>query len=150
MDGLVIERAKKEDLNTLYQIEKECFPQNSFPKPFLKFLIIQHNSVFLKAKIRDEVIGFIVGIIQVPYSVGRIYSLDVKPDFRRKGVAASLLQALENEFKQKGVNVSLLEVDATNTAALNLYQKFSYRPIRVLKNYYGKQRDGIKMTKNLI
>ena len=150
MNGLVIERAEREDLNTLYEIERECFPDNSFPKTFLKYLIIQHNSVFLKAKVHGAIIGFIVGIIQVPYSIGRIYSLDIKPEFRGKGAATGLLQALETEFKLRGVTFSILEVDAKNTEALNLYQKFGYKPKRILKNYYGKNRNGIKMTKKLV
>ncbi len=149
MNGFMIERAEEKDLNTLYEIERECFPENAFPKPFLKFLIIQNNSVFLKAKIHGQIIGFIVGIIQAPYSIGRIYSLDIKKEFRAKGAAQRLLKALEKEFKLRGVTFSILEVDAENTAALNLYQKFGYKPKRLLKNYYGKNRNGIKMTKKL-
>ncbi|MFB0561676.1 MAG: ribosomal protein S18-alanine N-acetyltransferase [Candidatus Lokiarchaeia archaeon] len=150
MNGLVIERAEKEDLDTLYEIERECFPKNAFPKSFLKYLIIQQNSVFLKAKIYREIVGFIVGIIQAPQSTGRIYSLDIKPEFRGKGVATRLLQALETEFKVKGVTFSILEVDAKNTAALKLYQKFGYKPKKLIKNYYGKNRDAIKMTKKIV
>lgn len=149
MNGFMIERAEEKDLNTLYEIERECFPENAFQKPFLKFLITQNNSVFLKAKIHGQIIGFIVGIIQAPYSIGRIYSLDIKKEFRAKGAAQRLLKALEKEFKLRGVTFSILEVDAENTAALNLYQKFGYKPKRLLKNYYGKNRNGIKMTKKL-
>ncbi len=150
MDGFVIERAEKEELDTLYKIERECFPENTFPKPFLKYLIIQPNSVFLKAKINGIIIGFIVGVIQIPYNIGRIYSLDVKPELRRRGIATRLLQALETEFKLRGVTFTMLEVDVENTAALNLYQKFGYKTQKLLKNYYGKNRNGIKMTKNLV
>lgn len=150
MTEVVIEKAELKDLDTLHKIERECFPENAFPKSFLKYLIIHQSGIFLNAKIQSEIVGFIAGLIQYPYPISRIYTLEVKPEFRRKGIASKLLQTLENEFKKRGATVSTLEVEIINTAALNLYQKFGYKKIRVLKDYYGKNRNGLEMTKNLV
>nr|MDO8081601.1 N-acetyltransferase [Candidatus Freyarchaeota archaeon] len=150
MTEVVIERAEIKDMDILHKIEIESFPENAFPKSFLKYLIVQHNSIFLKAKICDEIVGFVAGLLQDLYSISRIYTLDVKPEFRRKGIASKLLQTLEKEFKKRGAALSTLEVEVDNTAALNLYQKFGYKIGRVLKDYYGKNRNGFEMTKNLV
>jgi ribosomal protein S18 acetylase RimI-like enzyme len=149
MTEVIIEKAETKDLDTLHKIERECFPENAFPKSFIKLLISQHNSIFLKAKICDETVGFIAGLLQGPYGIGRIYTLDVKPEFRKRGIASKLIQTLESEFKKRGASLSTLEVGVNNTAALNLYQKFGYKTKRVLKDYYGKNRNGFEMTKNL-
>ncbi|MEM3585995.1 MAG: ribosomal protein S18-alanine N-acetyltransferase [Candidatus Jordarchaeaceae archaeon] len=147
---VVIGKAELKDLDILYEIEKESFPDNSFPKSFLKYLIIRPNSVFLNAKINDEIVGFIVGILQQTQSIARIYSLDVKPEFRRRKIASKLIQTLEGEFKRRGVKLSILEVEVNNTAALNLYKKFGYKMRGVIKDYYGKKRDGFEMVKKLV
>ncbi|MBS7252312.1 MAG: GNAT family N-acetyltransferase [Candidatus Freyarchaeota archaeon] len=150
MTKIVIEWAEAKDIEVLNEIEKECFAEQAFPKRFLKYLILYPNSIFLKARIDGKIVGFIAGVLQSPQRVGRIYTLDVKPEFRRRGIASKLLQTLEVEFKNRGIAFSILEVEATNTAALVLYQKFGYRPVRVLKNYYGKNRHGLQMVKNLV
>jgi ribosomal-protein-alanine acetyltransferase len=150
MSEVVIEKAEVKDLDILHEIERESFSENAFPKSFLKYLIVQHGSTFLKAKINDEIVGCIAGLPHKPNGISRIYTLEVKPEFRRKGIASKLLQTLENEFKKRGATLSILEVEVDNTAALNLYQKFGYKTVGILKDYYGKNRNGFEMTKKLV
>jgi ribosomal protein S18 acetylase RimI-like enzyme len=150
MTEIVIEKAEIKDLDTLYKIERGCFPENAFPKSFIKYLIVQHNSIFLKAQICDEIVGFVAGLLQDNYSIGRIYTLDVKPEFRRRSIASKLIETLENEFKKGGATFSTLEVEVNNTGALNLYQKIGYKTNEVLEDYYGKNRNGFKMIKYLV
>jgi ribosomal-protein-alanine N-acetyltransferase len=150
MTDLVIERAEIKDIEVLNEIERECFAEQAFPKSFLKYLILYPHSIFLKAIIDGKIVGFIAGILQASHRVGRIYTLDIKPEFRRRSIASKLLQSLESEFKNRGMASSVLEVEVTNTAAIGLYQKFGYRPVSVLKNYYGKNRNGLQMVKNLV
>ncbi|MEM3563423.1 MAG: ribosomal protein S18-alanine N-acetyltransferase [Candidatus Jordarchaeaceae archaeon] len=150
MTNFAIERAETKDIEVLNEIERECFAEQAFPKSFLKYLILYPHSIFLKAIIDGKIVGFIAGILQASHKGGRIYTIDVKPEFRRRGIASKLLQTLESEFKNRGIAFSILEVEVTNTAALGLYQKFGYRPVRTLKNYYGKNRNGLQMVKNLV
>jgi ribosomal-protein-alanine N-acetyltransferase len=150
MTDLVIERAEIKDIEVLNEIERECFAEQAFPKSFLKYLILYPHSIFLKAIIDGKIVGFIAGILQASHRVGRIYTLDIKPEFRRRSIASKLLQSLESEFRNRGMASSVLEVEVTNTAAIGLYQKFGYRPVSVLKNYYGKNRNGLQMVKNLV
>jgi len=149
MTKITIEKAEKEDLDTLHEIERECFTENAFPKHYLMYLFLQKNSIFLKAKINTKIAGFAVGVTQPRYNQGRIYTLDVKPEHRRKGIATKLLQALEAEFKQRGATTSTLEVDVKNQPALKLYQKSGYKTKTLIKNYYGHNRHAAKMTKKL-
>jgi ribosomal protein S18 acetylase RimI-like enzyme len=55
-----------------------------------------------------------------------IFLLYVVPEQRRKGLATALMQHLEQWAKQRGDRQIGLQVFATSTAALNLYQKFGY------------------------
>ena len=149
MTKITIEKAEKEDLDTLHEIERECFKENAFPKHYLTCLFLQKNSIFLKAKINNKIAGFAVGVTQPHYNQGRIYTLDVKTEHRRRGIATKLLQALEAEFKQRGATTSTLEVDVKNQPALKLYQKSGYKTKTLIKNYYGHNRHAAKMTKKL-
>ena len=50
----------------------------------------------------------------------------VLPAYRRQGVAASLLQAVDAHAAAQGISYTCMYVEATNTAALTLYQRQGY------------------------
>ncbi|MEM2102487.1 MAG: GNAT family N-acetyltransferase, partial [Candidatus Bathyarchaeia archaeon] len=82
-------------------------------------------------------------------SVGRIFTIDVAPTHRRKGIGIKLLKRAEKEFVDLGVKVCYLEVRADNVAAKQLYKKVGYKEISVLKDYYFKGGHGIRLKKTL-
>jgi ribosomal-protein-alanine N-acetyltransferase len=70
-----------------------------------------------------------------------ILNLAVHPDFRRKRLAANLLdRAFEVCVKNK-IAKSFLDVKASNSAALKLYRKYGYKQIGVRKKYYPDTKE---------
>jgi len=145
-----IEDASIRHLDRLYEIEIECFDREAFTKQQIAHLLTDYNSVSLVAKANGEIIGFIIGTIYSERNLltGHILTIDISPIHRRKGIAQKLLQATEKIFKEKGVKVCSLEVREDNIAALRLYQKFGYKKVAKLKNYYGNVH-GIYLKKAL-
>lgn len=133
-----IEDASIRLLDELYGIEKQCFKLEAFSKQQIAYLLTDYNSVSLAARVNNELAGFIIGQIEVEQSVtaGHIITLDIAPNYHRKGVAQKLLQEIEAIFKEKGIKECRLEVREDNAAALNLYQKAGYQKISKLDNYY--------------
>ncbi len=145
-----IETASAKELDELYEIEKQCFEQEAFSKRQIAYLLLDYNTVGLTAKKGSEIIGFIIVQVDLEEDTqyGHIITINVKPSYRRKGIATKLLQEIESILKQKGIIESRLEVREDNNAALKLYQKFGYLKVSKLERYYGKTH-GIYLKKTL-
>jgi len=149
--SITIRRASLKDLDTLCEIEKECFTSEAFTREQIGYLLRTPTGVSLVAEIGQEIAGFIIGLIQEygNAKVGHICTLDVLTKNRRRGVASRLLDDLERIFRERGVQTSHLEARADNLAAQELYRKHGYTDVGVLKNYYGRGIHGIQLKKNL-
>jgi len=149
--SLEIRKAKQSDLDEIYKIEIECFAEESFTYPQLKYYLDSPNFITLIASVNGEKAGFIVGSIEDASGerVGHIYTLDVKRKFRRMGVGSALIKALERLFIKKGAVRSCLEVRSDNIAAKNLYLKLGYKPVGIIRDYYGLGLDAIRFEKTL-
>lgn len=150
--SIVVRRARLSDLESIYRIEIECFGEDAFPKSYIRRFIEENSFITLVALLDDKIIGFIAGLLEVFMGrrAGHVYSIDVKPEYRGRGVGSRLLEAIEDELRRCGAEICYLEARVDNVAALNLYLKHDYRIIERLKNYYGFGRDGVRLIKNLV
>ncbi len=145
-----IETASIRHIEKLYEIEKECFGEESFSKAQIRHLLTNYSSVALMANEDSGIVGFIIGDIQYEREaiLGRILTIDVAVKYRRMGIGFRLLEEMERIFKQKGATISRLEVRQDNIAAISLYRKRSYVRIATLRNYYGLAH-GLCLAKKL-
>ena len=145
-----IEKASIEHLDRLCEIEIKCFETEAFTKQQIAYLLTDSNSVILVSKVKDEIVGFVVGktYMDKKPATGQILTIDVSPKHRRKGIGQRLLQEIEKTFKDKGVKSCCLEVRENNFVALSLYQKFGYKTVGRLENYY-RNAHGIRLRKVL-
>ena len=65
----------------------------------------------------------------------------VDPAYRRQGVARELLNALEDALRARAVSSLTLEVRASNTPAIALYQSLGYDQVGRRPNYYFKPKE---------
>ncbi|MFX1513319.1 MAG: GNAT family N-acetyltransferase [Promethearchaeota archaeon] len=89
------------------------------------------QKVFVSAMKGKEIVGVVLGVLERRY-LG-IYELAVRPEFRRRGIASSLLQTLAQWGRTHQATKLYLQVQNDNTNALALYQKIGFQ---VLYNYY--------------
>lgn len=149
--SVTIQRATVNDLETLYEIEKECFTTEAFTKEQIGYLLQNPNAVSLVAQINGENAGFIIGLTYSGNKVriGHIYTIDVAVKHRRRGIGLRLLKELEKIFAEKSVETCYLEVRVDNVAARELYRKQGYIETRRLKGYYPMGTHGIRLKKKL-
>jgi len=150
MMPISITRAKHDDLEALYNIERECFTLEAFSKKQIASLLKNPNSINLLALMDCEIVGFLIALIyeQETQKIGHIYTLDVAVKARKQGVGLKLLTELEQILREKEVKVCYLEVKVDNSAALRLYRKLGYIKVEFLKGFYSGI-DGIRMKKIL-
>ena len=93
---------------------------------------------FFVAEAENKILGFVYGRESNPPAealnkwksrkVASIETLAVHEDYRRQGIATSLLTALFEEFKQKEIDLVTLSVPAVEVAAMKLYGKLGFEP----------------------
>ncbi|AMX01663.1 ribosomal protein S18-alanine N-acetyltransferase [Microbulbifer thermotolerans] len=90
-------------------------------------------------------------VISSLFDEAEILDIAVAPDWRRRGIAGALLQRLIAGLPRQITRV-LLEVRASNVAALSLYRKLGFYEDGVRKNYYpaegGGREDAVLMSLN--
>jgi ribosomal-protein-alanine acetyltransferase len=149
--SIAIREALTKDVETLYRIEQECFTREAFTKGYIAHLLQRTDSISLIAEVEGKTVGFAIALIRTKRNkkVGHIFTVDVTPKTRKRGIGLRLLTELERALKGRGTTKSYLEVRVDNTAARELYRKLGYAEIGRLKDYYGLDKDGIVMKKTL-
>ncbi len=78
-----------------------------------------------------------------------LFRVLVAPEHRDRGVARALLRAGVEWARACGARRMLLEVSEENTAALRLYERHSFAPIALRRDYYAPGRHAIVMARDL-
>ena len=96
-------------------------------------------ALWLVAVEDDRVTGYIGS--QTSIDETDVMNVAVHPDFRRRGIAESLIIRLVDELKMRGSHALMLEVRASNTPAIALYEKLGFRQVGCRKNYYRNPKE---------
>ena len=128
-------------------IEKLCF-SDPWSLRSLRYEAISAGSHYLTAISSEKVVGYI-GMRRV-LDEGHITNLATSPDYRRRGIAARLLEALIAHAKAEALSFLTLEVRAGNAAAIALYSRYGFEKVGRRAGYYrSPAEDAILMTKTI-
>jgi ribosomal protein S18 acetylase RimI-like enzyme len=96
--------------------------------------IILPKKCFLLAKKQNEIIGTLMGVLN-PNGYVYIADLFVIPDYRRMGIASSLMAVIINDWAiPNRAKYTWLQVEVENNLALRLYEKLGMK--RAYSYYY--------------
>jgi len=134
-----IEKSEISDLKALLQIEEELFYKDSSALSKRVFLYhIKRNTIF-KVTIDKKIVAYILWLKRKEYY--RLYSLAILKDYQSQGLGKALLEYSLNILDK---NIFELEVRVSNEKAIKLYEKFEFKKVKILKDFYDDE-DGIKM-----
>lgn len=68
-------------------------------------------------------------------------NIAVRPDCRRKGIAAALITELVSRLKAQGSRILRLEVRESNFSAIALYKAMGFTQLGLRKNYYRNPKE---------
>ena len=126
-------------------LERECF-STPWSEAMLTEVLFDSQASFIVAESED---GGVLGYagLQVVLDEGYIDNIAVEPNARRHGVADELLDVF-CRFGEANLAFLTLEVRASNTPAIALYQKHGFEEAGRRKDYYTKPtEDAIIMTR---
>lgn len=144
-----IRSATKEDLDSLFGLENLCFKEETFHRKQLKYLLLKARSIVLVAEIGGNIIGSIIILLRERILNARIYSLNVHPEHKRRGIAGSLMDTALDILEEKGYDNVTLEVGINNRIAQNLYRSKDFVVDKKLSCYYKNGDDALHLIRKL-
>ncbi len=144
-----IRHAKREDFFDIAILEEISFKEENFNRKQLRYLLFKAKSIVLVAFVESKLIGSIIVLLRNHISNARIYSLEVHPAYRRRGIASLLMDAALESLKEKGYKKITLEVGINNGAAQKLYEMKGFAMDKILYNYYKNGDDAQHLVRKL-
>ena len=133
-------------LDEVAELERICFSV-----PWSRNMLAEELDNLLSAFLvalddEDKVVGY--AGVQIILDEGYITNVAVRPECRRQGIAAKLLQVFLDFAKANKLAFLTLEVRASNYDAIALYGSRGFRSVGRRKNYYEHPKeDAIIMTR---
>ncbi len=133
-----------DDVGALYALDQRCFdPPFQFDLSSMIRFVIERDAVVVVADAGRVLAGFV--ILHSEHGSGYVVTLDVAPEFRRKGVAQALLRAAE-----QGLDEVELHVFAGNRGAVSFYERCGYVRLRGEPDFYGAGLDAWVYRKTVV
>ena len=137
----VTEKMNETNVEGIAELEKENF-SDGWSLKSLKEEINNPDAYYLA--VRDDEKNLVVAAAGMIISIDTadIMNVSVKEEYRRKGLASNLLEALFEEGKKRGVKDFTLEVRENNHAARKLYEKKGFVFEGIRPNFYSNPAEG--------
>lgn len=140
---MTLRKARPSDLEAIVLLDHRVLKTNWHERLYLEE-ITNKNTHFWILELEGLIVGFLA--IKVIADEGEILQFAVDPDYQGQGFGSLLMDyALEN------LNIMdlFLEVADSNEIARKFYKKYDFQLMRIRKNYYGPDQNGIEMRKRL-
>ncbi|HET9982889.1 MAG TPA: ribosomal protein S18-alanine N-acetyltransferase [Longimicrobiales bacterium] len=135
------------DLPRVMEIEYACYSMPWNESTFRGLLRRSDADLFV-----IETAGVVAGYA-VFWSVldqGELGNVAVSPEWRRRGLARRLLDAVFARARERRIREVFLEVRVSNLGAQDLYRRYGFREVGRRRNYYMEPvEDALVMRKDL-
>lgn len=137
-NNLVIRFMTIDDVNGVFEVEKNCFEHYWSKNEFEKEI---KNDVarYLVAEIDEKIVGY-VGIWFVA-GEGHITNVAVHSDYRGQKIGDILIKHLVKMCEDNNIFAITLEVRVSNLVAQNLYKKYGFKLAGIRKEYYSDNKE---------
>lgn len=135
---MIVRKANEQDTARIAEIERAVFSDAWSESGILEEMNQKTGEIYVAVE-NDIVIGYVIA-----YTVldeGDILRVAVCPEFRRRGVARTLLNAVISEGAAHGIILWHLEVRESNTAALSLYRAYGFLKDGSRKDFYENPKE---------
>ena len=121
------------------ELEKICFGTEAWSENSVASELNNALSLWLVALDGERVAGYVGS--QTVMDETDMMNVAVSPNYRRQGIAEKLILSLITALKEKGSHSLALEVRASNSPAIGLYEKLNFQQVGLRKNYYRNPKE---------
>ena len=147
--GIVIRPMEINDLEKVLEIEKQSFSVPWTQDLFISELTRNKYARYFVLVKDNDVVGYL-GLWQKGSSF-HITNIAISEKLRRRGYGEKFLKFIEKITVIYRIKKISLEVRRSNYIAQDMYRKYGYKVIRILRNYYQEEKeDALVMEKKFI
>ncbi len=132
-------------LAQVVEIEETCF-DDAWPLSAFRDSILNPPTAWVALK-ETQVVGYL--ITQTILDEIHLYNIAVREDFQRQGIASRLMIFLIQKAQTEDMQRIILEVRASNLAAVRFYQQSGFRELYLRKRYYDDGEDARVMERRV-
>ena len=146
MADLVVRQGTVSDIQAIMALEQGSI-EHPWESKAIETLITDNNKTCLVAELGGVIVSY-VGAESV-LDESNIGNIVTHKEYRGKGIATELFEALLTELKAQGIKKLFLEVEHDNTPAIGLYEKLGFLNYGYRRDYYGQGKDAVLMSLDL-
>jgi len=138
-----------EEGKTVEEPEAEAIPERGFSGLAFRVRRLFNHDRFFENEMPASGKEYIVGFVGFWFMAGEAHltSIAVREEYHRQGIGELLFIHIIDLATELNASIITLEVRASNTAALNLYDKYDFIQVGLRRGYYTDDReDAVLMT----
>ncbi|MFH0793283.1 MAG: GNAT family N-acetyltransferase [bacterium] len=140
-------RLPREELKTLRELELVCYPrQEAYTIEMLRDFLAYPTALIVRQFAAD---GRLVGFQMSNVEAEELITVDVHPDFRRRGLGRKILQTTLSEFRNRGATRAFCEIRTDNEASLRLHWELGFVTLGRIPRYYPSGADAFMLGAKL-
>ena len=136
-----------QDVGAMFELDRLCFDEPfAFDKMTFRHLMRSRGTISVVAEGADGVPAGFAILKKESLTATCLYTIDVHPKLRRKGLGKELLTRALKSARGKGLFKTYLQVYVENDAAIAFYLGFGYRIEGRLPDFYASGADALLMS----
>lgn len=137
-----------EQLQDVLRLNIRCFRNgDNYTKHTFEYLLGEPRTLsFRTVTEAGDLVGFAFVMVN-ENNAAHLTTIGVAPEHRRRGIAAMLLDHVEEALRRREVGTVMLEVRVSNIAAQELYRRRGYTIVQRIGKYYNNGEDCFLMMK---
>ena len=135
---MILEKMTLSHVSQVAQLEQICF-SDPWSEKSVASELDNPLSLWIVATDGETVAGYVGS--QTVMDETDMMNVAVHPDYRRKGIARTMILGLIESLREKGSHCLTLEVRASNEAAIALYQSLGFSLAGRRPKYYRNPRE---------
>ena len=140
---IIFRKMTPADLATVSELDAKCFDNDAWSDGFFMAELRSKTSKYIVGELDGKIIAS--AGVEIFMDEAEMTTFAVSPEFQGRGFGKKLLEEIIHVAKKFGATSMILEVRCSNIPALHVYQKFGFRKIGRIKNYYGDGEDALTM-----
>ena len=135
---MIITNMREQHVSQVAELEKLCF-SDPWSENSVASELNNQLALWLVAEDNGRVAGYVGS--QTVMGESDMMNVAVHPDYRKQGIATTLIVGLVEELRKRESHCLTLEVRASNENAISLYQKLEFQQVGCRKNYYRNPKE---------
>lgn len=148
MEEVRVRRMEAHDLTRVMEIEHQSYSMPWTESTFRGLLRRADADLLVAETIELALAGY--AVFWAVLDQGELGNVAVAPEWRHRGIAHHLLDAVIDRAIERGVRELFLEVRKSNERAQNLYRTYGFFEVGKRKNYYLEPVEDALVMKKVI